>query len=143
MQRPRDLKDLDRRREDQLPWFTSREAVGGVCYVDRYGGDLAGIREKIPYFEELGLTYLHLMPLYESPAGNSDGGYAVSSYRRVDPELGTMAELADLAAELRAQGIALVLDFVFNHTSNEHEWARAAAAGDPFYASTGCTRSAP
>lgn len=133
VQRPRDLKDLDRRREDQPPWFTSREAVGGVCYVDRYGGDLAGIREKIPYFEELGLTYLHLMPLYESPAGNSDGGYAVSSYRRVDPELGTMAELADLAAELRAHGIALVLDFVFNHTSNEHEWARAAAAGDPFY----------
>lgn len=133
VQRPRDLKDLDRRREDEPPWFTSREAVGGVCYVDRYGGDLAGIREKIPYFEELGLTYLHLMPLYESPAGNSDGGYAVSSYRRVDPELGTMAELADLAAELRAQGIALVLDFVFNHTSNEHEWARAAAAGDPFY----------
>ncbi|MDO4917923.1 alpha-amylase family protein [Kocuria sp.] len=133
VQRPRELRELDRTREDRTPWFTSREAVGGVCYVDRYAGTLAGLRQRIPYFRELGLTYLHLMPLYESPAGNSDGGYAVSSYRRVDPALGTMAELAELAAELRAHGIALVLDFVFNHTSNEHEWARAATAGDPFH----------
>lgn len=132
-ERPADLRDLDRQREGAAPWFTSREAVGGVCYVDRYAGTIAGLREQIPYFRELGLSYLHLMPLYESPAGNSDGGYAVSSYRRVDPVLGTMEELAELAAELRSQGIALVLDFVFNHTSNEHEWARAAAAGDPHF----------
>lgn len=132
-ERPADLRDLDRQREGAAPWFTSREAVGGVCYVDRYAGTIAGLREQIPYFRELGLSYLHLMPLYESPAGNSDGGYAVSSYRRVDPALGTMAELAQLAAELRSQGIALVLDFVFNHTSNEHEWARAAAEGDPHF----------
>ena len=132
-ERPADLRDLDRQREGAAPWFTSREAVGGVCYVDRYAGTIAGLREQIPYFRELGLSYLHLMPLYESPAGNSDGGYAVSSYRRVDPTLGTMDELAELAAELRSQGIALVLDFVFNHTSNEHEWARAAAAGDPHF----------
>lgn len=132
-ERPADLRDLDRQREGAAPWFTSREAVGGVCYVDRYAGTIAGLREQIPYFRELGLSYLHLMPLYESPAGNSDGGYAVSSYRRVDPTLGTMEELAELAAELRSQGIALVLDFVFNHTSNEHEWARAAAAGDPHF----------
>ena len=132
-ERPADLRDLDRQREGAAPWFTSREAVGGVCYVDRYAGTIAGLREQIPYFRELGLSYLHLMPLYESPAGNSDGGYAVSSYRRVDPALGTMDELAELAAELRSQGIALVLDFVFNHTSNEHEWARAAAAGDPHF----------
>ena len=132
-ERPADLRDLDRQREGAAPWFTSREAVGGVCYVDRYAGTIAGLREQIPYFRELGLSYLHLMPLYESPVGNSDGGYAVSSYRRVDPVLGTMEELAELAAELRSQGIALVLDFVFNHTSNEHEWARAAAAGDPHF----------
>ncbi|WP_199712233.1 alpha-amylase family protein [Kocuria tytonis] len=133
VQRPQDLKDLDRQRAGDQPWFSSREAVGGVCYVDRFGGTLAGLRERIPYFKELGLTYLHLMPLYESPGGNSDGGYAVSSYRHVDPALGTMAELAEFATQLRAQGIALVLDFVFNHTSNEHAWARAAAAGDPHY----------
>ncbi len=129
--RPLELKALDARREADPDWFESERMLGGVCYVDRYGGGLAGIREQIPYFRELGLTYLHLMPLFESPEGNNDGGYAVSSYRRVSPELGTMAELAELAAELRLAGISLVVDFIFNHTSNEHEWARKALAGDP------------
>ncbi|MFN2227781.1 MAG: alpha-amylase family glycosyl hydrolase, partial [Anaerolineae bacterium] len=62
-----------------------------------------------------------------------DGGYAVSSYRQVDPALGTMDELAALAAELRHKGISLVLDFVYNHTSDEHQWARRALDGDPDY----------
>ena len=114
-------------------WFLSNRMLGGVCYVDRFAGVLAGVRDSIPYFRELGLTYLHLMPLFESPEGNSDGGYAVSSYRRVNPALGTMDELAALAAELRAAGISLVVDFIFNHTSNEHEWARKAVAGEPGY----------
>ncbi|MFE4727132.1 alpha-amylase family protein [Microbacterium sp. NPDC056736] len=127
--RPESLKQLDRERERHPDWFQSQRMLGGVCYVDRYAGGLAGIRDRIPYFRELGLTYLHLMPLFESPEGNSDGGYAVSSYRRVNPRLGTMAELSDLAAELRQAGISLVVDFIFNHTSNEHEWARKAVAG--------------
>ena len=107
--------------------------LGGVCYVDLFAGNLDGVRAQIPYFKELGLTFLHLMPLFSSPAGNNDGGYAVSSYREVNPSLGTMAQLSALAAELRANGISLVLDFVFNHTSDEHEWARRAQAGDPVY----------
>jgi glycosidase len=107
--------------------------LGGVCYVDLFAGDLAGIRAKIPYFKELGLTYLHLMPLFLSPAKENDGGYAVSSYREVDPSLGTMEQLRDLITELRDNGISLVLDFVYNHTSDEHEWARHALAGDPNY----------
>ncbi|MBN9201081.1 MAG: amylosucrase, partial [Microbacterium chocolatum] len=131
--RPLELKALDERREEDPEWFQSERMLGGVCYVDRYAGSLAGIREKIPYFQELGLTYLHLMPLFDSPEGNSDGGYAVSSYRRVNPALGTMAELTELAAELRLAGISLVVDFIFNHTSNEHEWARKAIAGEPGY----------
>ena len=115
-ERPDDLKDLDARREQDPAWFGARQMLGGVCYVDRYAGNLRGIREQIPYFRELGLTYLHLMPLFEAPEGNSDGGYAVSSYRRVEPRLGTMEELAELSSELRRNGISLVLDFVFNHT---------------------------
>jgi amylosucrase len=107
--------------------------VGGVCYVDLFAGTLTGLRERLPYFKTLGLTYLHLMPLFESPEGNSDGGYAVSSYRRVNPRLGTIEELAELAREFQEQGISLVLDFVFNHTSDEHEWALHAQAGDPEY----------
>lgn len=131
--RPADLKALDRARGSDPEWFESERMVGGVCYVDRYAGGLRGIRESIPYFRELGLTYLHLMPLFESPEGNSDGGYAVSSYRRVDPKLGTMAELAELAADLRREGISLVVDFIFNHTSNEHRWAQKAVAGERGY----------
>ena len=132
-ERPADLKALDASRAMAPEWYSSNRMLGGVCYVDLYAGNLAGLRERIPSFRELGLTYLHLMPLFLAPSENSDGGYAVSSYRHVDPALGTMEDLADLARELRENGIALVVDFIFNHTSNEHAWARKAIAGDPDY----------
>ncbi len=93
-------------------------------------GDLEGVRARIPYFKELGLTYLHLMPLFKAPEGENDGGYAVSSYREVHPPLGTMEQLASLAGDLRAAGISLVLDLIFNHTSDEHLWAERARAGE-------------
>ncbi|MEZ5187629.1 MAG: alpha-amylase family protein [Microbacterium sp.] len=128
--RPLELKVRDAQREAEPGWFESERMLGGVCYVDRYAGNLEGIREQIPYFRELGLTYLHLMPLFDAPEGDNDGGYAVSSYRRVNPSLGTMAQLTELAADLRTAGISLVLDFIFNHTSNEHEWAQKAVAGE-------------
>lgn len=131
--RPADLKVLDQEREAEPNWFQSEKMMGGVCYVDLFAGNLKGIRERIPYFRELGLTYLHLMPLFKAPQGNSDGGYAVSSYREVNPALGTMDELAELAAEFRKNGISLVLDFVFNHTADEHEWALKALKGEEAY----------
>ncbi|MBI5928386.1 MAG: alpha-glucosidase C-terminal domain-containing protein [Chloroflexi bacterium] len=131
--RPKDLKRLDKDRLQNPNWFHSEQMVGGVCYVDLFAESLAGIRSKIPYFKELGLTYLHLMPLFRCPEKNNDGGYAVSSFREVDPKLGTMKELADLAKEFRQHGISLVLDFVFNHTADEHEWALKALGGDPIY----------
>jgi amylosucrase len=131
--RPADLKALDAEREADRAWFQSEKMLGGVCYVDLFAGNLAGIRAKTPYFKELGLTYLHLMPLFACPAGENDGGYAVSSYQEVNPSLGNMAELQDLAAELRRNGISLVVDFIFNHTSDEHRWAKAGLAGDPEY----------
>ncbi len=132
-ERPTDLKAIDAAKETNPGWFLSNSMLGGVCYVDRYAENLDGVRAKIPYFKELGLTYLHLMPLFLAPEPHSDGGYAVSSYREVNPALGSMEQLRVLAAELRANGISLVVDFIFNHTSNEHEWARKAAAGDPEY----------
>jgi amylosucrase len=110
--RPEDLKDLDRRRELEPLWFQSEKMLGGVCYVDKFAGNLRGIRDSIPYFKELGITYLHLMPLFRCPAGNSDGGYAVSSYREVNPALGSIEDLTQLAAALRREGISLVLDFI-------------------------------
>lgn len=131
LERPQPLNELDEAREADAGWFQSEKMLGGVCYVDLFAGDLRGLREKIPYFKELGLTYLHLMPLFRAPEGDSDGGYAVSDYREVHPPLGTIDDLCALAGDLRAAGISLVLDFIFNHTSDEHRWAIAARAGDP------------
>lgn len=128
-----DLKQLDIHREGHPNWFQSEKMVGGVCYVDLFAGDLKGVRARIPYFCELGLSYLHLMPLFKVPVGENDGGYAVSSYREVDPSLGSMDELRMLSRELRQAGISLVLDLVFNHTSDEHEWAKKALQGDERY----------
>lgn len=104
-ERPTDLRELDDLREQNPLWFQSNQMLGGVCYVDLFAGDLRGICQKIPYFQELGLTYLHLMPLFKAPEGENDGGYAVSSYREVNPSLGTMEQLASLARDLRAAGI--------------------------------------
>jgi len=132
-ERAPELKALDAEREANPHWFQSNGMLGGVCYVDRYAESLEGVRSSIPYFKELGLTYLHLMPLFLAPEPHSDGGYAVSSYRQVNPKLGTMEQLRSLAAELRSNGISLVVDFIFNHTSDEHEWARKAASGDLEY----------
>lgn len=131
--RPAELKALDLRREQDPHWFQANGMLGGVCYVDLFAGDLTGVRSRIPYFKELGLTYLHLMPLFRAPEPENDGGYAISSYHEVAPALGTIQQLADLATDLRQNGITLVLDFVFNHTSHEHEWAMKARAGDPEY----------
>lgn len=131
--RPQDLVLLDAAREEDPLWFQSNQMLGGVCYVDLFAGDLEGIRSRIPYFKELELTYLHLMPLFKAPKGENDGGYAVSSYREVHPPLGTMQDLATLSRELRQAGISLVVDLVFNHTSDEHEWAQRARAGEEEY----------
>jgi len=127
------LKALDERREREPDWFQSEQTLGGVCYVDLFAGDFAGIEASIPYFKELGLTYLHLMPPFKCPEPHSDGGYAVSSYREANPKLGHIDDLRRLAIALRQAGISLVLDFVFNHTADEHEWALAARAGDARY----------
>ena len=101
IERPEQLKDLDSKRETHPTWFQDQNMLGGVCYADLFAGDLEGIRRSIPYFKELGLTYLHLMPLFRSPAGENDGGYAISSYREVNPKLGTMEQLRSLADDLR------------------------------------------
>ncbi|MEY4754486.1 MAG: hypothetical protein RJA44_2161 [Pseudomonadota bacterium] len=130
-ERDAELKQLDSQREHEPDWFQSQQMLGGVCYVDLHAGTFAGVEAQIPYFKELGLSYLHLMPPYLCPEPHSDGGYAVSSYRATKPALGSIDDLRRLSGKLREAGISLVLDFVFNHTSDEHEWARAALAGDP------------
>jgi amylosucrase len=131
LERPEALRRLDERREADPEWFQSQEMVGIVLYVDLFSDRLAKLKDHIPYFKKLGLTYLHLMPLFVSPHGENDGGYAVSDYRSINPDLGSIDELEEVTAALRDEGISVVLDLVFNHTSDEHQWALRAKAGDP------------
>ncbi len=131
--RPADLKALDAIRQSEPFWYQSNNMVGAMCYVDLFAGDLENIKQKIPYLQELGITYLHLMPLFKTPEGDNDGGYAVSSYRAVNEKLGTIEELKEVATELRHHGISLILDFIFNHTSDDHIWAQKALQGDEDY----------
>ena len=131
--RTEELRLLDLRRVSEPDWFQQPKMVGYVCYVDRFAETLAGVKTKIPYLKELGVTYLHLMPLLKPRPGANDGGYAVMDYRAVNPAFGTMADLRELATALRREGISLCVDLVCNHTAKEHEWARKAVAGDPQY----------
>ena len=131
--RSTDLKVLDEARLLSPDWLQRPDAVGYVCYADRFGGSLAGVAERIDHLKSLGVSYLHLMTLLRPREGDSDGGYAVADYRQVDPRLGTMDDLAGLASTLRGQGISLVVDLVLNHVAREHEWAVRARAGEQKY----------
>lgn len=127
------LKRLDARREKDPDWYRGRDLLGMLMYTQAFAGTLQGVREKLDYLQEAGVNYLHLMPLLESPAGRSDGGYAVADFRKVQPQLGTMEDLAALAEDCHRRGMAVCLDFVMNHTSEDHEWARRARAGERAY----------
>ena len=127
------LRELDFSREQEPDWYKSRDLTGMLLYVNAFAGSLNGVREKLDYLEDCGVNYLHLMPLLESPEGRSDGGYAVSDFRKVQPQLGTMEDLAALAAACHGRGMSLCLDFVMNHTSEDHAWARRARAGEKEY----------
>ncbi|MBQ6389731.1 MAG: amylosucrase [Mogibacterium sp.] len=131
MERKDSLRKTDERRLEDPGWYHSEKMLGMMMYTECFGGDLNGVREKLPYLRECGINYLHLMPLLDSPEGKSDGGYAVSDFRKVRPDLGTMEDLETLSAACHRRGILVCLDFVLNHTSEDHEWAKAARAGDP------------
>ena len=130
--RPAYLREQDEDSPSR-PWYLNQETVGMMLYVDLFAGNLRGLVDRIPYLKGLGVNYVHLMPLFDCPEGENDGGYAISSYRRVQPGLGTIEDLRLVAEEFHKSGIRLVLDFVFNHTSNEHEWAQKALAGNKKY----------
>lgn len=114
-------------------WFQKENVVGMMLYVDLFAGDLKGLVKRIPYLQDLGVNYVHLMPLFDCPEKENDGGYAISSYRKVAKGLGSIDDLRHVAEEFHKAGIRLVLDFVFNHTSDEHEWAVKAKAGNAKY----------
>ncbi|MDX1616947.1 MAG: alpha-amylase family protein [Candidatus Promineifilaceae bacterium] len=131
--RPRDMALLDLKRAFEPDWFQKSDMIGYVAYAERLAGTLRGVDEHIDYLKELGVRYLHLMPLLKPRPGNNDGGYAVMDYRQVRSELGSMADLRWLAQALRQEGISLCIDLVLNHTAKEHRWAEEARAGNKSY----------
>ena len=129
-ERRKSLRALDEKRLEDPDWYYSNQLLGMMMYVDAFAGTLKGVQEKLPYLQECGVNYLHLMPLLKTVKERSDGGYAVADFRCVQPELGTMEDLEELSDVCHEKGISLCLDFVMNHTSEDHAWAKAARAGD-------------
>jgi len=131
--RPEHLMQLDIEREKDHNWFLSQKWVGMALYSHGFAGNLAGVDERLGYFQELGINLVHIMPIMRCPEGHSDGGYAISDFREIDPRAGSLEDLETVAYDMRERDILLVLDVVVNHTSNEHQWAQLARAGDPVY----------
>ncbi|MBK8437027.1 MAG: alpha-amylase family protein [Austwickia sp.] len=128
-----ELRRLDLIRQLEPDWLQSPSMIGYAAYTERFAGNLAGVAGQLPYLKELGVTYLHLMPLLATREGDNDGGYAVTDYRSIRPDLGDMDDLREVTRSLRAQGVSLVLDLVLNHVAAEHEWARKAREGNTRY----------
>ena len=134
-ERDEDLRKLDLAREEQPHWYKGNDLLGMMLYIDNFAGNIEGVRKKIDYFRRCNVNYIHLMPFLESPKGRSDGGYAVSDFRKVQPELGTIDDLKHLARDCHKDGINVCMDLVMNHTSEDHEWAKRARAGEGEYMS--------
>jgi len=126
-------RDAQKLKTEPTHWFLSNELCGMSLYVDRFCGSINELKNKLDYFEKLGVNLLHLMPLFESPVEASDGGYAVSNFRKVDKRFGTLEELKELEGEMRNRNMYLMLDIVLNHTSDQHKWAIKARQGDKEY----------
>ena len=131
--RPGDLKKQDIERLQQGDWYQSEKIVGMQLYVDHFNKDINGLSGKLDYFENLGVNFLHLMPITTRPKVENDGGYAVNSYTEVDKKYGSKTDLQNLTQKLRDKKMFLMLDFVVNHTSDEFSWAKKAQKGDIAY----------
>ncbi|UWX54812.1 alpha-amylase family glycosyl hydrolase [Maribacter litopenaei] len=132
-ERPSELREQDLNRLQEGNWYQSEKLVGMQLYVDRFSKDLKSLQEKLPYFQDLGVNFLHLMPITTRPKGENDGGYAVNSYHEIDPRYGSMQDFTELSRKARENKIILMLDFVVNHTSDEFEWAQKAKKRDRKY----------
>ena len=135
LQRSDGLKAIDRSKEKDPDWYRRNDLLGMMLYIDNFGGTMNGVREKIPYLKKSNVNYIHLMPFLDTVPGRSDGGYAVKDFRKVQESLGTMEDLEALTAAAHENGMQVCMDFVMNHTSEDHEWARRARAGEGEYMS--------
>lgn len=111
------------------PWWKTAVAyqVYPRSFADANGdglGDIAGITSKLDHLAELGIGFIWLSPVYQSPM--ADNGYDISDYRAIAPEFGTMGDFDRLLDAARARGIGIVMDLVVNHSSDQHAWFRSA-----------------
>lgn len=127
------MGEQGRDAEDGTWW---RGAVIYQVYVRSFAdgngdgmGDLAGVRQRLPYLSDLGVDAIWFNPFYVSPL--ADGGYDVADYRAIDPAFGTLDEAEQLIGEARALGIRTIIDIVPNHVSNQHPWFQQALAAGP------------
>ena len=134
-ERNRDLKTQDLEREKNPEWYKTNEMLGMMFYIDNFAGNMKGVESKLDYIEKSNVNYIHLMPFLDTVEGRPDGGYAVADFRKVQEKLGTMEDLKDLTAACHKKGINVCMDFVMNHTSEDHEWAKRARAGEGEYMS--------
>lgn len=135
LKRSTELKKRDIKKEKNPDWFKEKEMLGMMLYIDNFAGNLKGVEKKLAYLKECNVNCLHLMPFLDTPKGKSDGGYAVADFRKVRLDLGTMKDLARLTEKCHENGMNVCMDFVMNHTSEEHEWAKRARAGEGEYMS--------
>ena len=129
------LKAADLEREKKKDWYKQNDMLGMMFYIDNFAGNMQGVKSRLHYIEKCNVNYIHLMPFLDTTEGRSDGGYAVSDFRKVQEKLGTMEDLEDLTAACHKKGIHVCMDFVMNHTSEDHEWAKKARQGDGEYMS--------
>ena len=134
-ERKRSLRMLDSEREKDPAWYRQNDLLGMMFYIEQFAGNLQGVRKKLPYLQECNVNYIHLMPFLDTVEGRSDGGYAVADFRKVQEKLGTTEDLVELCDECRKKKICVCMDFVMNHTSEDHEWAKRARAGEGEYMS--------
>lgn len=135
LERNDELRVLDLERETNQEWYKKNDMLGMMFYIDNFAGNMKGVETRLDYIERCNVNYIHLMPFLETPEGRSDGGYAVSDFRKVQENLGSMEALDSLTSACHKKGINVCMDFVMNHTSEEHEWARKARQGDGEYMS--------
>lgn len=134
-ERNSELKVLDQKREADKEWYKKNDMLGMMFYIDNFAGNMKGVESKLDYIEQCNVNYIHLMPFLDTPEGRSDGGYAVSDFRKVQEKLGSMEDLEELTTACHKKGINVCMDFVMNHTSEDHEWAKRARRGEGEYMS--------
>ena len=130
-----DLKERDSKREECPDWYKQNDMLGMMFYIDNFAGNMKGVESKLEYLEKSNVNYIHLMPFLDTVEGRSDGGYAVADFRKVQEKLGTMEDLESLTAACHKKDMNVCMDFVMNHTSEDHEWAKKARQGNGEYMS--------